>query len=210
MKQFQLEVQSRTQSGRGPSRRARVQGLIPANIYGKSGHRSLAIEQTAFRTLWKKVGGLTAIVEVRETGHEPALTIIQEVQRNPVTDAFLHVDFHEVSANEAFTTSVVVQVVGEAYGVRIESAVLEVHAYNLKVKALPRDLPSSIAVDVTELRAGQAIHVRDLIKIEGVDFLDNADVVVVSCVMPRAAEVAEVAEVAAPVVAAAPAAAAKK
>lgn len=206
MKQFKLEVQSRSLSGRGPARRARVAGLIPANIYGKAGHRQLAIQQTAFRSLWKQVSGLTAIVEINEPGQPTALSIIQEVQRNPVTDAFLHVDFHEVSANETFTTSVVVHVTGESYGVRIESGVLETHAHALKVRALPRNLPSSIDVDVTELRSGSAIHVRDLPAIEGVEFLDNADVVVVSCVTPRAIEVEEVAATPAAAVAAAPAA----
>lgn len=190
MKQFKLEVKTRTESGRGPARRARASGLIPANIYGKSSHRSLAIEQTAFRSLWKQVSGMTAIVEVHEEGREPALSIIQEVQRDPITDAFIHVDLHEVSANETFTTSVVVHVVGEAIGVRVDGGVLEVHTHSLKVRALPRNLPSTIDIDVSELHSGQAVHVRDLLKIEGVDFLDNPEVVVVSCVAPRAAEAA--------------------
>lgn len=119
------------------------------------------------------------------------------MQRNPVTDAFLHVDFHEVAANEVFTTSVVVHVSGESFGVRNENGVLEVHAHALKVRALPRNLPSSIDLDVTELRSGQAIHVRDLKPIDGVEFLDNADVVVVSCVTPRALEAEAAAEPAA-------------
>ncbi len=206
MKLLKLPVHARDKSGRGPSRRLRMAGQIPAVVYGKSGVRHLTINEPEFRLLMRAVAGTAALVEISEKSGTPTLSLLQEVQRDSRTDRFVHIDLREVSANEPMRASVPVRVVGESVGVKLESGIIEVSRHDLYVKCLPKDLPDIIWVDVTELHAGHSIHVRDLKAIPGVTFADRADEVVVACVVPTVEEepVAADAAVAADGTAAAP------
>ena len=86
MKQNTLSAESRTKAGRGPSRRLRAAGKIPAIIYGVSGTRSLSIDGSGFRNLWMKLRGTSALIEIVEEGSESVQSLIQEIQRDPITD----------------------------------------------------------------------------------------------------------------------------
>ena len=123
---------------------------------------------------------------------EKALSFLQEVQRDPMTDKYLHVDFHEVKENEKFEIRVPVHAVGESFGVKNQSGVLEMASYTLRVRVLPKDLPEAISVDVTELKVGETIKVGSLKAIAGVEFMDPKGQPVVSCVEPVAEIVQEV------------------
>jgi len=182
MKQLELKVIPREETGRGSNRRLRASGKIPAVIYGKKGSQPLIIEQTDFRLLWKVISGVTALIQVDVEGDKPALTIIKEVQRDARTDQFIHIDFHEVSATERMHTNVAVHIIGEAVGVKNEGALMEVSAHDLEIRCLPADLPSAIDIDVSELHTGDSIHIKDLTVITGVEFIAAPDLLVISCV----------------------------
>ncbi len=188
MKLLKLPVHSRDKSGRGPSRQLRMSGQIPAVVYGKSGVRHLAINEPEFRVLMRAVAGTAALVEISEKGGSPTLSLLQEVQRDSRTDRFVHIDLREVSANEPMRASVPVRIVGESVGVKLESGVIEVSRHDIYIKCLPKDLPDIIWVDVTELHAGDSIHVRDLKPIPGVVYAERADEVVAACVVPTVEE----------------------
>jgi len=133
----------------------------------------------------KQVAGSTTIIELNEKGAKKRLSIIKEVQKNSITDQILHVDFHEVSAGESITTDITVHIVGESVGVKEDGSSLDIISHTIQVRCLPKDLPGMIEVDVTELETGQAIHVRDLVEIKGVEFLDDEEKSIVSCVAER-------------------------
>ncbi len=206
---FKLNVADRAQTGRSASRRLRKANRVPAILYGKhTKPESLSIEGPEFTRLVKSVGGRAVLIELERTGKaEKALSFLQEVQRDPITDKYLHVDLQEVKADEKFEIRVPVRVVGESFGVKNQSGVLEMASQALRIRVLPKDLPESIAVDVTELKVGETIKVGSLKAIAGVDFLDPKGQPVVSCVEPVAEVVQEVAAAATPAAgAAAPAA----
>ena len=166
MKQLELKVITRKETGRGSNRRLRASGKLPGVIYGKKGSRPLIIEQTDFRVLWKAIAGVTALIQIDVEGYKPALSIIKEVQRDSRTDQFIHIDFHEVSTTERMQTNVAVHIIGESIGVKNEGALLEVFAHNLEIRCLPTDLPSTIDVDVSELHTGDSVHIKDLKEID--------------------------------------------
>lgn len=207
---YKLNVAERAQTGRSASRRLRKVNRVPAILYGKhTKPESLSIEGPEFTRLLKAVGGRSVLIELERSGKaEKALSFLQEVQRDPITDKYLHVDLQEVKSNEKFEIRVPVHVVGESFGVKNQSGVLEMASHALRVRVLPKDLPEAIAVDVTELKVGETIKVGSLKPIPGVDFLDPKGQPVVSCVEPVAEIVQEVAAAAAPAegAAAAPAA----
>ncbi len=207
--QFKLNVASRAQTGRSASRRLRKANRVPAILYGKhTNPESLSIEGPEFIRLLKAVGDRAVLVELeRADKPEKALSFLQEVQRDPITDKYLHVDLQEVKANEKFEIRVPVHVVGESFGVKNQSGVLEMNAHLLRIRVLPKDLPEAIEVDVTELKVGETIKVSSLKPVAGVEFLDGKGQPIVSCVEPVAEIVQEVAATPAAGAAAAPGAA---
>lgn len=212
MKKYQLTVTTREGTGRSASRRLRKAEKIPAILYGKhTKPETLAVSSTEFVKLLKDIAGRAALVELKRDTGAAALSFLQEVQRDPITDKYLHVDLQEVKENEKMIINVAVVVVGEASGVKNEGGLLDVATKRLKIRCLPKDLPSLIEVDVTPLKLNESIHVSELKPIAGVEFLDDKNQAVVLCVEPQeevAATVATDAAAAAPAegVAAAPAA----
>jgi large subunit ribosomal protein L25 len=181
MKQLQLSFANRTEKGRHPASRLRQMGRIPSVIYGKSGSFPVSIDDVEFRMLMRQKGDTAATVQL--SGDEKTvLTIITEVQRNTITDRFMHVDFQEISSGETFTTTVPVHVRGEAYGVKNEKAMLEVVRHRVVVRCLPEHLIEAIEIDITDLHAGQSIHVRDLPSFEGVEYIGDPKGIVIACI----------------------------
>jgi large subunit ribosomal protein L25 len=205
--QFKLNVAPRAQTGRSASRRLRKTGNIPAVLYGKhTAPESLAIDGPEFGRLVKAIAGSAALIELqRKDKSDRALSFLQEIQRDPMTDRYVHVDLHEVKADERFEIRVKVLLTGESFGVKNQSGVLEAPVFGLLIRCLPQDLPSFIEVDVTELKVGETIHVGELKKVSGVQFLDDLNQPVVSCVEPVAEVVTAVAAPTAAEGAAAPA-----
>lgn len=203
-----LNVAPRAQTGRSASRRLRKVDRIPAILYGKhTSPEKLAVDGPEFARLLKSVAGRALIIELaRSDKGDKALSFLQEIQRDPITDRYLHVDLQEVKANETFEIRVAVQPQGEAFGVKNQSGVLEIVTPQVRIRCLPKDLPEAILVDVTELKVGETIKVGELKAVPGVEFLDSKGQPIVSCVEPVAEVVA--AEPAAPAAAAAPGAAA--
>ncbi len=184
--QLILNVTARPQTGRSASRRVRKANQIPAILYGKhTNPEAIAIDAPEFVRLLKSVAGRALLIELsRKDSSGKALSFLQEVQRDPITDKFLHVDFQEVKADEKLEIQVPIQVTGESFGVKNQSGVLEIATHTLRVRCLPKDLPPVIVVDVTELKVGEAFKVGTLQPISGVEFLDAKGQPVVSCVEP--------------------------
>jgi large subunit ribosomal protein L25 len=195
MKKYQLTVTSREGTGRSASRRLRKAEKIPAILYGKhTKPENLAVSAPEFIKLLKEIRGSAALIELKRDAGAAALSFLQEIQRDPITDKYLHLDLQEVKENEKMIISVSIHVVGEAYGVKTEGGILETASHRLRIRCLPKDLPSFIEVNVAELKVGEAIHVSELKPIAGVEYLDDKNQTVVLCVEPPAEEVAAVVE----------------
>jgi large subunit ribosomal protein L25 len=189
--QYTLNVSPRANTGRSASRRLRKVNQVPAILYGKhTNPETLAVDGPEFTRLIKAIAGKAALVELKRNGGANALSFLQEVQRDPITDRFLHVDLQEVKADEKMEIRVRISLTGESFGVKNQSGVLETPSLQLRIRCLPKDLPPLIEVDVTNLKVGETIHVGELKSIPGVEFLDDKNQPVVSCVEPVAEEVA--------------------
>ncbi len=191
MKEYSLKVTLREQVGRGPARRLRMSGRIPAILYGPSGVKSLSLDQAEFHDLWKDVKGSTTLIQLVEEGGEEVRTLIQDYQRNPITDKFEHLDFKEILAGVELQAQVRIHIVGESIGVKNEQALLDTHHHEVGVRCLPRHLPRYVEVDVTDLHAGDSFYVRDLAPIENVVFTDDTNRAIVACILPALADAEE-------------------
>jgi large subunit ribosomal protein L25 len=190
MKKYQLTVTPRAGTGRSASRRLRKADKIPAILYGKhTSPETLSVNSIEFVKLLKDVSGRAALIELKRDTGAAALSFLQEVQRDPITDRYLHVDLQEVKETEKMVINVAVILVGESTGVKNEGGILETATQRLRIRCLPKDLPPFIEVDVTPLKVGDSIHVSELKVVPGVEYLDAPGQTVALCAEPPAEEV---------------------
>ncbi len=174
MEAISLPVSSRSRSGSAAAGRIRREGGIPAVLYGTSGTRNLSVERSTFLQVWRKAGQ-SSIVTIDDGEGFSSMSLIQDVQRNAITDEFMHIDFLEVSAGHAITAHIPVHVQGTPIGVSSEGGVLDIQLHELEVRCLPKDLPHQIDVDVRALKLGDVIHFRDLPALEGVEYVGDEE-----------------------------------
>lgn len=188
MKTVSLNAFPRTASGRGGVKKLRESGRIPAVIYGRQLPQPQSLEVVAkdLELLFHHSVSENLLVDlsVKDDARPKRLALVQEIQHHPLNGGFLHVDFHEVSEDEKVTILVPVETTGEAVGVKVDGGVLEHVLFKIKVRALPKDLPEAILLDVTELKIGQAIHVGDIKPPPGVEVLGDKHISVVAVAAP--------------------------
>lgn len=188
MKSVALNAAPRSETRRNKNQVLRSAGRIPAVIYGRNLQtQSLSVDARELASLLDRGVSENILVDlaVKDDTRPKRLALIQEVQHHPLNGAVLHVDFHEVREDEKAVIAVPVETTGEAIGVKAGGGVLERVLFRLKVRALPKDLPRQIVIDVTALEAGRVIHIGDIKPPEGVEIIGNKEAVVLACALPR-------------------------
>ncbi len=191
-KQVKLAARPRSESGRNAVKQVRARGSVPAVIYGsKTEPANLEVSRREIEALLSKAVGENILVELEidEAGKKTnRLSLIQEVQHHPLRGEVLHVDFHAVSMTEEIEAEIVVESFGEADGVKNFGGLLEQSMRAVTIRCFPQNLPEIIRVDVSALKVGDSIHVRDLPLPEGVAVLDDADLTVFIVAEPTVAD----------------------
>ena len=184
-----LAASARTTAGKGSARTLRRQGQVPAVIYGHSRTpEALTVESAALaKTLTQ--AGHTTIIDLTIDSRAPVKALIREVQRDSLRPVnVLHVDFHEIRADEKIRVKVPVHLTGIPDGVRNSGGVLDHSLRELEIEVLPGDIPASVDLDVTPLAIGHSLFVRDVTP-GSFRILNDPAVPVCSVVAPRAEEV---------------------
>jgi large subunit ribosomal protein L25 len=183
MKSTALTVFPRTQARRGGVKKLRDAGRIPAVIYGKAKTpQNLEIDAKALEDLVHHSVSENVLLDlsIKDDARPKRLALVQEIQHHALSGKPLHVDLHEVAENEKVVIMVPVESSGEATGVKNSGGVLEHVLFKIKVRALPKDLPEIITLDVTNLEIGQAIHIGDIKPAEGVEILGDKHISVIA------------------------------
>lgn len=181
-----LQAELRTQSGTGAVKRMRKAGNIPAALYGRKVKPSnIQVHGKTFSKLLESSASDNILVSLKIAGSsEDQLALVQEVQHDYLRGGILHVDFHAVAADEEIHANVPVAMVGVAKGLKQGGLVEAIH-HEIEVRCLPKDLPESIQIDVTELEVGKGIHVGEITFPAGVTCRLGADVVIIMCEEPK-------------------------
>lgn len=189
MEQITVQSSVREQRGKGPNRRLRVAGKIPAVLYGhKSQNMALEVDPKEIFKILQSDTGENTIFLLAVPGKEKINVLIKEYQLEPVSHRLLHADFYEVAMDEVLEVDVPLEVIGEAFGVKSEGGLLDIVHRELRVECLPADIPENIEVDVTEMKIGDQVRVKDLKVSEKIKILDDPETVVVAVEHPRAEE----------------------
>jgi len=167
-------------------KRLRREGIIPANVYGRA-LDSVAIQvvrDDLVRVI--RTAGRNEIIYLRLDGEEPRPTFVRQIQRNPVTDAILHVDFYQISLVERVRIEVPLALVGTAPAEQTHGGTLLHSLDSITVEGLPADIPSVIEVEVSGLEEiDAAIHVGELNVPDQVTVLSDPELVVAKIAPPH-------------------------
>jgi large subunit ribosomal protein L25 len=190
MSETALVVESRANTGKGAVRKLRAAGRIPAILYGQ-GKESvpLTIDPRALEKVLKTGGANTLLdltVEGRTDLGKP-VALVKELQRHPIRGTILHADLYQVDLTKTVEVEVPIHLLGKAKGIDF-GGILEHSLREVALECLPRSIPASIEVDVSNMEIGDVIHVRDLVLPPGVSLVSDPDLGVVHVALPAAEE----------------------
>lgn len=194
-----LAAQVRKEQKKGPARRLRQKGFVPAVFYGRSAANILlAVKNEELVKLHqdkKDHAFIKLIIDDGKTKTEK-LSLIKELQVQPLTGKFYHADFYEVDMKSKLTFEVSLKFVGKAVGVENGGEMQHIKR-TVKVSCLPDKLPDHIEIDVSTLDIGDSIKVREIKLAEGIALLDPADAAVVAVAAVKVVKAATAEEAAA-------------
>jgi len=186
--QQELTVQRRVATGSGSVKRLRSELFIPGVVYGKAMEPlAVAVPRKALTKVLHTKGGEHALVTLRlEDGASwEKAALIKEVQHDPVDGQVIHVDFHAIALTERIRVKIPVLLKGESVGVKQEAGILEQFLRELEVECLPTEIPEGVEMDVSALKIGDTVHVRDLTLPKNAKLLSDPAGAVASIQQPK-------------------------
>lgn len=176
MEAIELKASIRDKSGKGPSRRYRMEGLVPAVIYGRG---DAAVPLTVSEDDLQKIvrsKNEKHFIKIVLTGEKQMekISMLKELQYEPLSRRIFHADFYEISMDHKISVDIPLTFTGTPVGVA-NGGELQHSKRNLKITCLPADLPDFIDVDLTNLNIGNSLRVKDLILPRGVVAVEGGD-----------------------------------
>ncbi|MDD2928075.1 MAG: 50S ribosomal protein L25, partial [Candidatus Omnitrophica bacterium] len=167
-------------------------GFIPAVVYAE-GKEALALKlshrQLVQLVHHHRIEGVVINLNIKDDKKQKSRScLIKEIQHDPVHGEILHVDFNQISLTKAIKVNIPVEAKGESIGVKQEGGSLEHILWELEVECLPTSIPKNIEVDVTQLKMGESIHVKDVIVPQGVKVLNDPGAIILSVAAPMKEE----------------------
>lgn len=177
-----LKANKRNTNSKSERTSLRNNGKVPGIFYMKE-HESIPLYVTE-----KEINPLiftsdTHLISLQMDGYEEHECIIKDVQFDPITDKVLHFDLLGLIKGEAFQLEVPVQLHGNPVGVK-EGGIIQHSIHKLEIECLPKDIPQHIDIDVSNLKIGDAFHVKDL-SLENITVLTPKDAVIVTITHPK-------------------------
>lgn len=150
-------------TGSGPSKRLRAEGKIPGVVYGHgSDPLSVAVVRRDLRAALTTDAGMNALINLDVSGGDTLLTIVRDVQRNPVRNEVTHVDFIIINRDEVVTVEVPIVFLGEAKAVADENGNVDQQSFTLTVNAKPGSIPNEVTLDISGMTIGDTLRVSDI------------------------------------------------
>ena len=188
MKKLSLKAEKRKVFGR-KVKNLRKQDLLPGNIFGRE-FKSLAVqaELKEFEKIFKEAGE-TRIIEI-QVDKKKAPVLISNIQKDPVTDDYVHVDFMKVDLKKKVTAKIPVELVGESPAEKKGVGVVVSQLDEIEVESLPTDLPEKFEIDISKLeQVDQAIYIKDIkIEKDKIEIKENEDKIIVKIEPPSKEE----------------------
>jgi len=179
---------------KGFARRVRMQGLIPAVVYG-AGKESVpvTVDPKVITKILYSESGHNTIFDLAIEGAPAAKGMIVDWQNEPIKGHLLHIDIKRIAMDKKMEASVPVQLVGVPVGVKQSGGILSQVLHEVEIECLPGDIPGHIDVDVSALEINGAIHISDLPHSDKIKFLGDEHALVAHVTVLREEAAEEVA-----------------
>lgn len=184
MKSIEIQGKKREIMGKYVTRKLRIEQLVPCSLYGNKEYKSIHFytEVKHFKSLIYTSS--THIVTINLENDIKIDSILQNVQFHPVSDIILHADFYQLYSDKPVTMEVPIRIIGYSKGV-ILGGLLRVNMRKIRLKALPKNIPNEVIVDVSKLEIGDKIYINQL-DTNNYIILHSNNEVVVTVIMPKA------------------------
>ena len=183
MKSITINGSKRESVGKSSTKALRNAGKVPCVVYGGEKPVHFSADEISFSKLVYTPNAHTVIISF--DGKEEINAVIQDIQFHPVSEKILHIDFFQLFENKEINMTIPVKFSGNAPGVRLEGGLLFKNKRKLYVKALPKDLPDFIAVDISNLNLNDKVTIQDLLN-DNYSFVHPENMVVCQVKMSRA------------------------
>ncbi|HET6349925.1 MAG TPA: 50S ribosomal protein L25 [Candidatus Krumholzibacteria bacterium] len=185
MERFQLQSEPRDGAGKGVARKLRMQGRLPAVLYGRAdAPMGLSLSEVDVKGILRKHPD-SAIVDLAIAGGDVINAIVRDVQRHPASGKLVHIDLQRIRLDEKLRVEIHVHVTGNPAGVKDQGGILEHGQRSVNVMCLPTEIPSAIEVDASPLHIHQSIKIRDVAAAyPHVEFLDDEDTMLATVIPP--------------------------
>ncbi|MEF3281002.1 MAG: 50S ribosomal protein L25 [Elusimicrobiota bacterium] len=183
MKEIVVNAAIRSKPGvRSELKNLRNSKMVPAVIYG-SDRKPVNISVNAIDIEKVLKEARNSIITIKYNNAEEKV-IIKELHKHVVTDKIIHVDFHRVMMDKKIDIKVPIKFIGEAYGVKTQGGLIEYDMREITVRCLPANIPANIEVDLTNLKIGDSIRIKDL-KSEKFEIRENPENIIVSVISAK-------------------------
>ncbi|MCD6265549.1 MAG: 50S ribosomal protein L25/general stress protein Ctc [Deltaproteobacteria bacterium] len=187
MAAIQLDSKKRTMTGKGSARKLRSGGRLPGILYGpNTSPIRLSLDYKQFQKILRERSAENIIFALRIDSNgknQPKRVMIKEIQKDPVTREYLHVDFYEISMEKELEVDIPVYLVNTPIGVKA-GGILEHIRRELKISCMPKNLIDKIEVDVSGLDIGQSLHIEDINLAPGLKSIEDGDLTIATVVAP--------------------------
>jgi len=182
-----VEVEERTDLGKNAAGRLRRAGKVPGIVYGLDRPPfAVVVSPRRLGEVLRLETGKNTILNLSLVGQDRTRAVmIREIQRDPVTELPIHVDFVRVDLEKAITVAVPIRLLGTPLGVKTEGGLLEFVTREIDVECLPGEIPEHVDVDVSELHINQNVHVSDVKVGERIKVLTSMDTIVALVAVPK-------------------------
>ena len=160
MKSITIKGSKRESVGKVATKALRNADKVPCVLYGGENPLHFSANELDFSKLVYTPNAHTVLIDIN--GDQKINAILQDIQFHPVSDKILHVDFYQLSDDKEVNMEIPVVMEGSAPGVMIEGGALIISKRKLKVRALPKNLPDVISVNISSLNLGDKISTADL------------------------------------------------
>lgn len=183
-----MNVENRSGIGSNKVNKLRAEGSIPGIIYKRGEEtKHIQISDSEFRKVYREAG-MTSIIDLELDGEKHPV-IIKDLQRHPVKNQYVHVDFQELNMDEKIRVFIPVVLLNRDE-IKLQPSVLVQILDEVEVECLPADIPNTAEVDVADMDFATPIYVSDLdiAKEEKVEILLDLDTVVCTLSEPSMEE----------------------
>lgn len=184
-----IEGISREKTGKNAAKKIRAAGYIPAVVYDNTQNKVINVSREDMLEALKKQGD-SALVEIK-MGPSIINALIKEVQRDPVSEDLLHVDFKPVDMNKIVHTKVPVKFTGNDM-LKRQGGVIQSQKSEIEVEGKPDSLPKSVNIDVSKFNLGDSIKVSDVEIAGEISIVSRPDEVIATIANTRSAEVPDI------------------